>query len=738
MTKKTQQSNENSRRSQLLNLLLNLSLKFLNTTPEKLNRKISQALSSVGDFMNASRSGLYVYDFEHDTINKYAEWQAEEGKTDSGADLEQLKCSEIEEWTKCHRKKKTINIPDISTINSNTLRQTLTARSTHSILALPITEKKTCRGFFTLEYSGEQPADTAELIPQLEIFNSLILNARLRVRYEKTLIDEKSEQEEANRDLEKVLDQLQVMAMEAEAADLAKSQFLANMSHEIRTPMNAIVGLSHLARQAKPGPQVAEYLNKIQRASNGLLSIINNILDYSKIDANRMKLQEDWFSLPDLVSTLDSMFSFEAEKQNLYLKTDIDPHIPDPLYGDQGRIRQILINLVGNGLKFTHKGGVTVEIKLESRKEKTAHLRFSITDTGIGIPEEKRKLLFKPFSQADSSMSRQYGGTGLGLSITKRLLDLMGGGICVYSEPDQGSTFYFVLPFTIENGAKTIADRKKPIKKENKTDSLEKNIAKSHTSEQPEAKPYIILIAEDNPINQEIAGEILHQAGFRTIPANNGREALEIIEKEKVDVVLMDIQMPDMDGFAAVKKIRNNPKTASLPVIAMTAHAMAEDRQKSLQAGMDDYIAKPFEPDDFINTVRKMAEERISHRIETKPKSKQGKKATPLDFEDCLKRIGGNRELHHRLLIQFIKDCEKTIEQIPALVKNKDTFFILQKIHALKGFASNVRARPLIKICQNIEEEMKSGKIPDDLSKQLEAETNRIKSAINAEYPATG
>ncbi len=371
----------------------------------------------------------------------------------------------------------------------------------------------------------------------------------------------------------------------AEAATRAKSEFLATMSHEIRTPMNAILGFTHLFDRDNLTPRQADHLEKIRAAANGLLRIINDILDFSKIEAGKMEIERVPYSPRAVVDAAWSIIAFAAREKGLSLHRNISGDLPESLCGDPARLGQVLTNLLSNAVKFTAEGGVRLEARVRSRgPDNGVELEFAVRDTGIGLTPEQQQRLFRPFSQADGSISRRYGGTGLGLAISKRLVELMGGEIGVSSAPGEGATFRFTI-------------RSFP--------SPDKGAAAPGPDGEPQDDDRLrgarVLVVDDNEINLEIAGELLKSLGLDVRSASDGLAALEELRAGHFDLVFMDMQMPRLDGLEATRRIRELaqtlPELRGLPVIAMTANAMSADRERCLEAGMDDYIAKPLDPE---------------------------------------------------------------------------------------------------------------------------------------------
>lgn len=374
----------------------------------------------------------------------------------------------------------------------------------------------------------------------------------------------------------------------AEQASKAKSDFLAMISHEIRTPMNGIIGLTDLMLYSEVSPSQQEYLSMIKSSSRALLDIINEILDFSRIEAGTLTLGVAPFRLREMMQDTFVPLAVRAQEKSLVFHWEIAPDVPDTLDGDAGRLRQVMINLVGNAIKFTETGEVAVSITQQSgAPEGKVVLLFAVRDTGIGIPHDKQSTIFQPFQQADSSITRHYGGTGLGLAISSQLISMMGGNLQVESDPGHGSIFHFSVALH-----KTV--KPKPVQQPDKRLVLAQA-----------DRPLDILLAEDNAVNRMLAVRLLNKVGHRVIVAENGREALDCWSKQRPDVILMDVQMPVMDGLEATQLIRQEEASAGVasgrtPIIALTANAMSRDREKCLQAGMDGFLSKPFNAPDLL------------------------------------------------------------------------------------------------------------------------------------------
>ncbi len=405
----------------------------------------------------------------------------------------------------------------------------------------------------------------------------------------------------------RLMEELRLAKESAESASRAKSEFLANMSHEIRTPMNAILGLSHIALRHATEPKTRDCIQHIRRSADHLMAILNDILDLSKIEARKLSLEQVEFSLGSVFGHVCDLLRHKAAGKGLRLLTEVDPAIPELLFGDPLRLGQILINFGDNAVKFTERGDILFSAGLVERSGDELLLRVAVRDEGIGLTDDQRQLLFQDFQQADSSTTRRYGGTGLGLAIARRLAEMMGGSLGVDSRPGAGSTFWCVVRLGVASRVQA-GDATAPPRADEAVSAYEAAVANEALASAgaggvSDIAGRRVLVVDDNEINLLVAEETLVSAGAAVETAGNGAQALEKLAKGAFDVVLMDVQMPEMDGLQATRAIRADPWYRHLPVVGVTASAMQAERDRCRSAGMNDVITKPYEPDQLLNMV---------------------------------------------------------------------------------------------------------------------------------------
>lgn len=483
-------------------------------------------------------------------------------------------------------------------------------------------------------------------------------------------------------------------------ANAIKEQFLANMSHELRTPMNGIIGLTHLGLKTELSEQQRDYLSKVDASAANLLGIIDSVLDFSKLQANELESLIEPFNIRRLVNDLEVATRQQiADHKDLEINFECDPKIPDVLQGDASKLATILRNLLGNAIKFTPSGQIDLVIEILDKSEATVTVRFRLTDTGIGISEDKQGMLFELFSQSDGGFSRAYGGIGLGLATAQGLSQLMGGEITVESREGEGSTFSFVLDFEKTDSDALVSNSNI------EAPSVEVDLSKVRGAR--------ILVVDDSEINLQVAGEILTNAGFRVDTALNGELAVAMVEKEVFDCILMDLQMPVMDGHLAALTIRKNPDFKDLPIIAMTANFSPEDRAKAQESGMNAHIPKPIDPGYLLQQLQEWIAdgEREAPKIATveeEPVIQQWPdKLDGLHVAEGLNRVGGNASLYLKLLQDMERDYMDTADQIAELLVNKQHQSALQLAHKLRGIANNLGASRVGEFAEHIEQKLK-------------------------------
>ncbi len=519
----------------------------------------------------------------------------------------------------------------------------------------------------------------------------------------------------ANRNLEETGRLAREMADRAEALSAAKSDFLANMTHEVRTPLNGILGMTGLALETELKNDQREYLELVKSSAEALLSLVNDVLDFSKYEVGKLGLDCVEFSLRELVRDVLRPLALRASVGGLAFESVVEDGVPDRLTGDPLRIGQVLRNLAGNAVKFTNQGTVSVRVRSESlegsKEDSKVTLRFSVADTGIGVPPEKHQLIFEPFTQADGSTTRKYGGTGLGLSICSGVVEMMDGRIWLESEVGRGSTFYFTLTLDLPREAQA------------------RSLPPPAHQQRPKRK-LRILVAEDNSVNQRLAARLLEREGHTVTIAGSGQEALESFEehqfaRSRFELILMDVQMPGLDGLQATARIREKERDSGhrVPIVAMTAQAADSDRLRCLEAGMDAYVAKPVHVPELMKMIESVVPGGNSMNADLTPNGfSVGAQLQQLDESLALSRVGGDIDLLKEVVELFLDDYPSTFEKIKGAVASSDASALEHHAHSLKGSVSTFGANRAFEAAFALEKQGRSGDLtgaPDHVA-QLE------------------
>ncbi|TDW43372.1 signal transduction histidine kinase [Flavobacterium sp. 270] len=503
-----------------------------------------------------------------------------------------------------------------------------------------------------------------------------------------------------------LITELNIAEQKASIAAETKENFLANMSHEIRTPLSGILGFTNLLQKRSLDETSTEFVSSIQRSGENLMTIINDILDLSKIEAGMMRITPGIFSINGLLNSIETLFLERAKEKGLTISSHIDISIPDTLTGDATRLTQILVNLIGNAIKFTHHGKVTIEVYNKQQTENEVFLGFKISDTGIGIDKEKLGEVFERFNQGEDSTTRNYGGTGLGLSIVKKLILLQNGDIEVSSEQGKGTTFSFYIPYGIAKEQLKVLPQ------------VNVNHFKDLSN-----KALRILVVDDNAINQSLMKHLLSQWNIDFSIVSNGLEAVEYLRNNECDLVLMDLQMPQMDGYTATQQIREVLKL-DLPVIAMTAHALPGEREKCLSRGMNEYISKPIKEEELFKLISNFGLKNA--KAEEVKNIQEVSIFKHIDLTYMKELSGGNTSFEQTVTTQFITNVPQHIQQLIDAYQNEDFSIVKLRAHDLKTSGAIMGLLPVL------EEKLDILELATEKNATSEDALNKVKDKLTA------
>jgi signal transduction histidine kinase/DNA-binding NarL/FixJ family response regulator len=504
--------------------------------------------------------------------------------------------------------------------------------------------------------------------------------------------------ERANAELEQSLQHANRLTLEAHAATAIKSQFLANMSHEIRTPMNGVIGVTKLLLDTNQTVEQRELTQIVNSCAESLLRVINDILDFSKIEAGKLTVDRISFDLRTTVRDAMAMFVMKAQTAGIQFRWTIDSAVPSTVWGDPGRIRQILTNLVGNAVKFTRKGQVTLAVTAEHENPTQTTVRFTVTDTGIGIPEDRMDRLFKPFSQVDASSTREFGGTGLGLMISKDLTEMMGGKIGVRSEAGKGSEFWFTVSFSKRLTDTATQDNSPPLGTVN--ESLPVIPPRDRSALRA-------LLVEDGTVNRFVAEGMLRKIGLSTDTVSSGEAALSALEERHYDLVLMDIQTAGMGGFETTRLVREGERgtNSHIPIVALTGHAREEDRECCFTAGMDDHVSKPISLEKLVQVIdRHTGNQQPDREAQLKEIRRTPQGQAIFNRQELLDTLGGDEELLEGITSLFLDELPCELLELKSALKEGNYDEAHTLVHKMKGAAANIRAELLARALADIEE----------------------------------
>ncbi|KAB2953893.1 response regulator [Heliorestis acidaminivorans] len=716
---------------------------FVTASMTNIDEKINRTLEQISRFFKIDRSDVFLFSQDYRTVTISHEWCKEniEPKQNHFIDFP----VDSTPWYKQQilEKKSIVHIPDLSKMPPEASReqQIMESVAIKSALSVPIYTESRVYGFISFNSVTEQICWTESQIHGLTVVAQILANAFASIETEKELF---------------TLNVENLLAKEAaEVANRAKSEFLANMSHEIRTPMNAIIGFNELLERTELTEEQHDYVQKNGIAAKNLLRIINEILDFSKIEAGKMTLEKIEFNLDEVLDSTSGIVRKKAFDKGLELVLTKAKEVPENLQGDPLRLGQVLINLTDNAIKFTEKGTVLVSVDVDheltrdhEQEQEKVLLHFVVKDTGIGMRAEKQEELFKPFNQLDTSTTRNYGGTGLGLTISRAIVEMMGGEIWVESEYGKGSSFHLRIPFA--KGSEKVKSSRE-LKNKSDLNSLLKHIRGAS-----------ILLVEDNPLNRLIAQKILFNEGFLVDMAENGEIAYEKIKNNSYDLVLMDLQMPLLDGIETTKLLRADSSIdPNLPIIALTADVLPETRQMVMDVGMNDFIPKPFDKKELFETLKKWIKEGqreipLAVKEDEQVRASAGADASTvtllfeekvhqmlpsINTKEALDRLSGNHQQYLEIMEQYKHKSRRSVASIKEMLEKKEIAKAARELHTFKGMSANIGADRIEEIAVALEHKLKDEKetgtgardLLIELTKEVETTAREITALAQAQ-----
>lgn len=670
--------------SRLHTALVHSSSLLVSAGSEELDRAIESFLADMGGLFGVDRGYLYTWNKDLQLFAGSHVWLASGNVSVQASDV-QLIPENFPNWFGMLRHKHTVRVDDVDRADNRPGMEIefLKSRGVASMIAVPVFVAGEFHCLLGFDASKAR-AWREEEVGMLRMMAGILGAVMERTLREKALLG--------------ASEAAKTLAMEAQAANRAKSQFLANMSHEIRTPMNGVIGMTALLMDTALSESQSRYARIIQSSGQNLMQLINEVLDFAKIDAGRMKLRSVVFDLYLLLDEVLEPFVIQAGEKGLEFEKHIAPSVPRRLRGDPMRVRQILVNLLGNALKFTDHGRISFDVN--GSLDILANIHFEVKDSGPGIPLNKQRDIFSPFEQLDGSSTRKHGGTGLGLAICKELAHLMGGGIGVRSEEGMGSNFWFEI--VCENASDQELENTRPELQ------LEVESPEDAVSSHRHLGAHKILLVEDNLINRAVATEVLLLLGYEVNTANDGLEALELLKIQHYDLVLMDCLMPRMDGYETTRRIRVGEAGAlckKVPIVAMTANTLVGDQERCLAAGMDDYLGKPVMPDTLKNMLQKWLNN-AEHGDEKPVVEVLSMQDAVFDRKELEMRVDGSPGLVGKILAAFHMDIpkqlsllQKSLEMDPPV----DPEEVVRLVHGIKGAAAAVSAKRLRVVAMEME-----------------------------------